>query len=82
MENLTSLKKKIKKNSTCEGVFYQSKFVRKLTQVELFSFLNHFIFSSELFCMALLANIETFYAIQTFHFKYQILYACKLASLS
>ena len=34
--------------------------------------------ASELFWMAQLANIERFYTILNFHFKYQILYACKL----
>ena len=36
----------------------------------------------ELFCMSYLAVIERFYTILTFHFKYQVFYACKLTSLS
>ena len=38
--------------------------------------------TSELFCMAHLANIEPFFTILTFHFKYQTLCTCKLASSS
>ena len=39
--------------------------------------------ASELFCLAHLENTERFLDPSlTFHFKYQISYACKLASLS
>ena len=48
----------------------------KLTQVEVAA--N----ASELFCMSHLANIERFsYPLLIFHFKYRILYPCKLARL-
>ena len=58
----TRLKNEIENNSTWEGVFYQSQSV-KIIQAELFSFF-HFVCaaanSSELFCMAHLANNERF----------------------
>ena len=56
----------------------------KLIQVE-FHF-SHFVCvaanASELFYMGHLANNECYFSIQNFHFKHQILYSCKLASLS
>ena len=59
---ITSLKNKIENNSTWEGTFYQSEWV-KLIQAELFS-LFHFMCVAanafELFCMAHLASIERF----------------------
>ena len=58
----------------------------KLTQFELFSFLhfkNVAANVTELFSVALKAKNERFFfTIQTFNFKYQILYTCELASLS
>ena len=57
----------------------------KLTQAELFLIFHFMCFAAnafELVCMAHLRNIERFYSILTFHFKYQILYTCKLASMS
>ena len=38
--------------------------------------------ASDLFCIDNLANIERFHTIPTFDFKHQILYTCKLASMS
>ena len=38
--------------------------------------------ASRMFCMAYFANIEGFYIIITFHFKYKIPYASKLGSLN
>ena len=59
----------------------------KSSKVELFKFFFHFMcvatHASELLCVAHLANIEYFlYHSITFYFNYQVLYTCKLASLS
>ena len=59
----------------------------KLTQVELFSFFHHHFKCvtadvSELFCMAHLGKNVLFLYHPKLSFKYQILYLCKLASLS
>ena len=57
----------------------------KLTKVDFFPFFHFKCVAanvSELFCVTYLANNEPFYTIVTFYFKYQILFTCKLASLS
>ena len=59
---VTRLKYKIEKNTTWEGAFYQSEWVKiKSSWVILFfHFMRVAANASELFCMAHLANIERF----------------------
>ena len=77
----TRLKNRIKNNSTWEGTFYQSDWVKidSCSVILVFHFMCVAANASELFCMAHLSNINNaFYTILNFHSKYQILYKGKL----
>ena len=63
-----------------EGAFYQRQ-RDKITQVVLFSFFHATGVASNLFELFSMGHLA-FYTILIFHFKSQILYASKLASLS
>ena len=85
LKNCVQLKKQGLKITQLEKVKFIKVNELKSTQLELFYLFRLMSVAAnafELFCMAHLANIEIYYTIQIFHFKYRILYTCKLASLS
>ena len=84
--SISNLKKQRMKITQLEKVSFIKVNQLKLTQFELFQFFHFMcdaVNTSDLFFSWLIQEIlSAFYTILAFHFKYQVLYACKLTSLS
>ena len=81
MADCTLLKKKMENNSTWEGAIFLDEWVKINSNWIIFILRIAAANVSKFFCVARKQIMNAFYIILTFHFKYQILYACKLASL-
>ena len=81
----TRLINKIENNSTWEGAFYQNEWVKINSSWVSFVFFTLCVLlrmHPNCFVCTVKQKLNTFYTILTFHFKYQILHARKLTSLS
>ena len=81
----THLKNKTEINSSWEGAIYQSEWAKINSSWVVFNFFLYVcccLMHPNCFVWPIQQILNAFYIILIFHFKYQILYTCKLASLS